>query len=118
MAIRVILIDGLLLLTLCALLALRSRLATRLFLAGQLLGGTLLVLFPETTNWLAAKVGVGRGTDLLFYLAVLAGYAAILVILAKFRRLERQITLLTREIAILTARREDDASSDSSPKAP
>jgi small membrane protein len=99
MAIRVILIGGLLLLTLCALLALRSRLATRLFLAVQLLG-------------------VGRGTDLLFYLAVLAGYAAILVILAKFRRLERQITLLTREIAILTARREDDESSNSSPKAP
>lgn len=118
MAIRIILIGGLLLLTLCALLALRSRLATRIFLAAQLLGGTLLVLFPETTSWLAAKVGVGRGTDLLFYLAVLAGYAVILVVLAKFRRLERQITLLTREIAILTAHSEDAPSSPDSPKEP
>lgn len=100
MAIRVILIAGLLLLTLVCLLALKSRLATRLFVVAQLLVGVALVIFPEATNWVAAKVGVGRGTDLLFYLAVLAGYAGAIIVLAKFRRLERQITELARQIAL------------------
>ena len=67
LSIRIILICGLVALTLCALYVLRSRLATRLFLALQLLAGVLLVIFPEAANWMAGKVGVGRGTDLIFY---------------------------------------------------
>lgn len=106
MVIKFILIAGLLILTLVCLLVLKSRLATRLFVAMQLLVGVLLVLFPETTNWLAAKVGVGRGTDLLFYLMVLVVYACALVVLAKFRSLERQITELTRLIALQNPRQE------------
>lgn len=104
MAIRVILIGGLVILTLVCLLALKSRLATRLFVAAQLLLGIGLVLFPETTNRLAALVGVGRGADLLFYIMVLVGYAVALVVLAKFRRIERQITELARQVALQNAK--------------
>ncbi len=104
MPIRVILIAGLLLLTLVALVSLRSRLGARLFLVAQFCLGIFLVLFPETTNWLAAKVGVGRGTDLLFYLAILAGYGALLIVLARFRRMERQLTELTRQVALRAPR--------------
>ncbi len=100
MAIKFILIAGLLILTLVCLVVLKSRLATRLFVAAQLLVGIVLVIFPEATNWIAAKVGVGRGTDLLFYLMVLVVYACALIALAKFRRLERQITELTRQVAL------------------
>ena len=53
LSIRIILICGLVALTLCALYVLRSRLATRLFLALQLLAGILLVIFPEAANWMA-----------------------------------------------------------------
>ncbi|MCQ2397529.1 MAG: DUF2304 domain-containing protein [Lentisphaeria bacterium] len=104
MAIRVILIGGLVILTLVCLLALKSRLATRLFVAAQLLLGIGLVLFPETTNRLATLVGVGRGTDLLFYIMVLVGYAVALVVLAKFRHLERQITEIARQVALQNAK--------------
>ena len=115
MAIRIILIAGFRLLTLVALVSLKSRLGVRLFLAGQLMLGVFLVLFPETTNWLAAKVGVGRGTDLLFYLAVLAGYGAMLIVLAKFRRLERQLTELTRQIALKNPRQLPGDAGDAPP---
>lgn len=103
MAIRVILIGGLVILTFVCLLVLKSRLATRLFVASQLLLGITLVIFPETTNRLAALVGVGRGVDLLFYILVLVGYAVALVVLAKFRRVERQITEIARQVALQSA---------------
>lgn len=103
MLIKIILIAGLVILTLVCLLALKSRLGTRLFVAAQLLVGILLVLFPDFTNEVAKWVGVGRGTDLLFYLVVLALYAGAIIVLAKFRRLEHQITELSRQIALKNA---------------
>ena len=89
LSIRIILICGLVALTLCALYVLRSRLATRLFLALQLLAGVLLVIFPEAANWMAEKVGVGRGTDLIFYLMILVIYGAGIVIVGKFSAASR-----------------------------
>ncbi len=115
MPIRIILIAGLLLLTLVALASLKSRLGARLFLVVQFCLGVFLVLFPETANWLAAKVGVGRGTDLLFYLAVLAGYGALLIVLARIRRLDRQLTEVTRQIALRSPRQ---LPSDATPPSP
>jgi hypothetical protein len=101
--IKIILILGLIALTLLCLAVLKSRLATRLFVLAQLMIGVVMVLFPELANRVAALVGVGRGADLMLYLLVLAVYAGALLVLAKFRRLERQITELTRKIALYDA---------------
>ena len=103
MPIKIILILGLIALTLLCLAVLKSRLATRLFVLAQLMIGVVMVLFPELANRVAALVGVGRGADLMLYLLVLAVYAGALLVLAKFRRLERQITELTRKIALYYA---------------
>ena len=103
MPIKIILILGLIALTLLCLAVLKSRLATRLFVLAQLMIGVVMVLFPELANCVAALVGVGRGADLMLYLLVLAVYAGALLVLAKFRRLERQITELTRKIALYDA---------------
>ncbi len=103
MPIKIILILGLIALTLLCLAVLKSRLATRLFVLAQLMIGVVMVLFPELANRVAALVGVGRGADLMLYLLVLAVYAGALLVLAKFRRLERQITELTRKIALYDA---------------
>ena len=62
-----------------------------------------LKVITELANRVAALVGVGRGADLMLYLLVLAVYAGALLVLAKFRRLERQITELTRKIALYDA---------------
>ena len=107
MPIKIILILGLLALTLLCFTVLKSRLATRLFILAQLGAGVVLVLFPELANRVAALVGVGRGADLMLYLLLLAVYAGALLILAKFRRLEREITDLTRKIALYEADRKE-----------
>lgn len=103
MAIKLILFAGLLALMVLCLCLIRNRLATRLFIIAQLLVGAVLAIDPGLAQWMAELVGVGRGTDLLLYIMVLLIYAAGMVALAKFRRLERQITALTREIALLKA---------------
>jgi len=101
MPIKVILILGLLALTLFGAAITRNRTATRLLLLVQLLLGVLLVLFPELTQVAAEVVGVGRGTDLLLYLLVLAVYFGAIVFMAKCRRMERQLTTAVRECALL-----------------
>lgn len=107
MPIKIILILGLIALTLLCFTVLKSRLATRIFILAQLCVGVVLVIFPDITNWIADLVGVGRGTDLMLYLLILAVYAGALLALAKFRRLEHQITELTRKIALYEAERKE-----------
>ena len=105
--IKIILLAIIILLLALCFVIIRNRLATRLFFIAQLLLGAVLVIFPEAAQWAADKVGVGRGTDLLLYLLILICYAGGLVTLAKFRKLERQLTLLAREVAILRPEKEN-----------
>ncbi|MBR6470968.1 MAG: DUF2304 domain-containing protein [Victivallales bacterium] len=107
MPIKIILILGLVALTLLCFMVLKSRLATRLFILAQFCVGVVLVLFPELANRVAALVGVGRGADLMLYLLLLAVYAGALLAMAKFRRLERQITELTRQVALYEAEKKE-----------
>jgi hypothetical protein len=61
------------------------------------------VFFPQVLTWLANLVGIGRGTDLLLYVLVIAflGFAA--TTFRRSRQLEDQITELSRRIALLGA---------------
>lgn len=61
------------------------------------------VLFPNSTNALAHKVGVSRGADLLLYLLALAFIFAMFNSYIQGKRQERRIVLLARKIAILEA---------------
>ena len=66
------------------------------------------ILWPELASQIAHLVGVGRGTDLLFYL-VTVGFLASLVTAAKRRAiLDRKITMLARELALMLATRPDE----------
>lgn len=112
MTIKIILLAVIILLLVLCLLIVRNRLATRLFFILQLTVGALLVIFPEAAQWMADRVGVGRGTDLLLYLLILLCYAGGLVVVAKFRKLERQLTQLAREVAILRPAKEKEAASE------
>jgi len=106
MIIKVILISGILLI---GLLALRERpsastLALRRMAGlGILVGGTVLVLWPDITSWLARLVGVGRGTDLLFYGCVIAFMFVSLAQSQRLHKLEQRIVTLTREVALMEA---------------
>jgi len=64
------------------------------------LGGTLAVLFPDAVTWLAERVGVGRGTDLVLYLLVIAFLFTAIGLYQRVQQLEERIAHLTRTVAL------------------
>ena len=81
----------------------RDRIAVRagLMWSAIWIAGSLTVMFPDSTKILAGLLGISRGVDVLLYFALFVGLAALYGIYMRFRKVERQITILTREIAIL-----------------
>jgi hypothetical protein len=61
-----------------------------------LLGGFI----PAASTSLANLFGVGRGVDFAFYLSALAGWSLLLKLVQKQIKTSREITELTRSIAI------------------
>jgi small membrane protein len=61
------------------------------------------VLRPNDTTWLAHKVGVGRGADLLLYMLVAAFAFYAVNTFLRFRNLERRFTDLARAVALRDA---------------
>ena len=66
------------------------------------------IVEPNTTTWVARALGIERGADLVFYVAVLGGLVAFFLIFLRLRSLNRQITLLTRHIATANPRKPTD----------
>lgn len=62
--------------------------------------GIIAVLWPMLTTDVANAVGVGRGTDLVLYVLVMVFIFNALATTQRLHRLERQLTLLTRELAL------------------
>lgn len=89
---------------------LKGRGRTLASLAWVALWGASLVAvrYPEMTTRLARSVGIGRGADLLLYLAVLGAIVAFSVVSLRLRQMSREITVLTREVALLDAERKKD----------
>lgn len=73
------------------------------------------VAYPDTTTRLARTLGIYRGADLLVYSAVIAFIAGFYVVSLRLRQMSREITVLTREVALLEAERKQDG--PSSPQA-
>lgn len=58
------------------------------------------VLRPDDVTWVANRLGVGRGTDLVLYLMVLALAFLALNTYLRFRALEKKLTDMARTVAI------------------
>lgn len=95
--IQIILISGLLITLFFYFIKWRNNIADVILFS--LLVGTAIafILFPEWTNIIAHKLGVGRGADLVFYLCILLFAFVILKLYARLRRLEKMITDLVRK---------------------
>jgi small membrane protein len=63
-------------------------------------GVIVAVLRPATTSAVAAWVRVGRGTDLVMYLSVVALFYLLFRMFGKIEELERQITRVVRAAAL------------------
>jgi hypothetical protein len=81
----------------------RGQAIRRLTLLVVMVFAIVAVVFPSTTNEVAALLGVGRGADLLLYglIVVFLGYAVTST--AHARRADRQITELARRLALADA---------------
>jgi hypothetical protein len=67
--------------------------------------GALAIVWPRSTFLVARWLGIGRGADLLLYLSVLFMLVGFFYVYGRFRRLDRQITVLVRRLAIENAER-------------
>ena len=72
--------------------------------------GAASITWPHATAIVAHRLGIGRGADLLLYVSVLAMVVAFFYVYTRFRRLDRQITLLVRRLAIQNASAAPNAS--------
>lgn len=59
------------------------------------------VLVPETLNWLAHGIGIGRGADLLLYGTVVAFIFMLMNNYLKEKHDERRFVRLARKVALL-----------------
>ena len=90
--IQILLIGGVLLIFLYYLLNFRNAwadLAIVVLFAGAAI---FFILYPDYTNTIAARLGVGRGADLLFYSCILFFLFVIIKLFARIRRLEQQLS--------------------------
>jgi small membrane protein len=69
----------------------------KLFIGFLLATGIFFVLDPEVTNQLAHFLGIGRGADLIFYLAILGFGYVTLLLYSKIKKLEDQLTQIVRK---------------------
>lgn len=73
----------------------------------------VLIARPEWTAILAGFLGIARGADLVFYLAILGAMVGFLAVYIRLRRLESQLTLVVRELALVRAQMESDGEDES-----
>ena len=107
-----------------AFLALRSggarhQAIRRILLVLFVIGAGVAVFFPDLLTRVARLVGIGRGADLLLYIVVVAFLAFAATTYRQFRRLEDDITELSRRVALLGAEKPPagDPTGERTPKA-
>ena len=92
----------------------RNRLPFHIVLVFAMLGaGGFAVIFPEQTDRIANFVGVGRGVDLITYVIEVTVLFVLLHYYTKFVELQRKLTDVVRELAIIRAELEDRKKSGS-----
>ncbi len=63
----------------------------------------VIIFFPELTVDLALLLGVGRGTDLVFYFFAVGMMFVVILLYGKIQASEARLTQLVRSLALLTA---------------
>ena len=57
-------------------------------------------IFPNSTNAFATLTGIGRGLDLVLIIGLIVGYYLIFKMYGMIESMDKEITLLVREIAL------------------
>lgn len=64
------------------------------------LAALIIVVFPKLTSWLANLVGIGRGADLVIYLALIAAFYLLFKLLMRLEKMEKDISKIVRTLAL------------------
>ena len=72
-------------------------------------GMAVLAIWPDLSQRLAVILGVGRGVDAVLYLSVVGLAYVFFRLYLRMRSLDRQVTLLVRELALRDVRRDGEA---------
>lgn len=76
-----------------------------LFWVGIWTAASLAVIDPSFTSYIAIKIGIQRGTDVVIYLSLFLLFYLIFRTSILMENLREEITKLTREIALLKGRK-------------
>ena len=98
--IKILLTTGVAFIAVYFFLRLRNSIFDIFILLLLIAAAVVFILFPDITNSIANKLGVGRGADLVFYTSILIFWFVILKLYARIRRLEQIITQVVRKDAI------------------
>lgn len=98
--IKILLITGVAFIAVYFFIRLRNSILDILLLLGLIAAAIVFILFPDITNQLANRLGVGRGADLVFYTSIIIFWFVILKLYARIRKLEQLLTTIVRNKAI------------------
>ena len=80
----------------------RHQAIRRILMLLFIVGAALSVFVPEVWTRLVNLVGIARGADLLLYFLVLTFLGFVATTYRRFRKLEKDVTELARELALLS----------------
>lgn len=78
----------------------RNKLSYGFLVSATFLIGFLFLQKPDFTSVLAHSLGIDRGADLLSYIHLLVFVFSVFLFYLKLEKQKRQISILTRELAI------------------
>jgi hypothetical protein len=78
----------------------RSAVLDKILIAAIFFFGISFVIFPDFTTRISSFLGVGRGADLLFYMAIVSFSYLIMLLYSKIKKLEGQLAELVRSNAL------------------
>jgi hypothetical protein len=108
--IQLVLLGGVIFIGVYFLVRLKKRLLDIILFFVLIASAILFIISPEITSKIAAKMGVGRGVDLVFYISILIFWFILLKLFARIRRLEQQFTKIVRDDALDKAKEFTDNS--------
>ena len=71
------------------------------------LAAAISIAYPQTTVVVANALGIARGADLVFYLAILGMFVAFFLVHLRLRRFEADLTRIVRELALRSPEKPD-----------
>jgi len=88
---------------------LRRQASFRVAFAWSLLwiGAAIAIAWPQITVRVAHFLGIARGADLVFYLAILGMFVGFFAVYVRFRRMESEMTRIVRELALRNPKEPD-----------